>query len=266
MGVIDQQGNIHAGDGKFSVKPAGENGATITAEPTQGELDDDAMDQVALMLGTSPEWDSPSDYLEDIANLVGTSGRPHPGDADPDEYRGEMAAFRANHHTTQVSATSQQLDGLALLLGTNPEWHGADYLEDIANVVARSGRPHPGDCDPGAYRAQIIGRQVDRGTLTSQAARSELTDTMSENIVDWAQMGCVNTWAATPVQDAAGTWSYSPVVTGSYIDPAGNQDWDESSQYDLSDTPGAIVLEQLARCAPAGEPLSPLVAEITGSD
>ena len=177
-----------------------------------------------------------------------------------------MAAFRANHHTTEVSATSRQMDGLALVLGTNPEWHGADYLEDIANLVARSGRPHPGDADPGKYRAQIIGQQVDRGSLTPEAAASELTDTMSENIVDWAQMGCVNTWSATPVQDAAGTWSYSPVVTGSYIDPAGNRDWDESSQYDLSDTPGAIVLEQLARCAPAGAPLQPLVAEITGSD
>lgn len=47
--------------------------------------DSDIIDAIALMLGTNPEWENPSAYLEDIANLIGQV-RQHPGGQDPQEY------------------------------------------------------------------------------------------------------------------------------------------------------------------------------------
>ncbi|MFJ3395362.1 hypothetical protein [Leifsonia aquatica] len=48
--------------------------------------DTNAVDAIANLLGTNPEWSSPADYLEDIANTIAATGRQHPGDADPDTY------------------------------------------------------------------------------------------------------------------------------------------------------------------------------------
>jgi hypothetical protein len=42
--------------------------------------DQQAVDAVATLLGTSAEWDDAADFLDDIANIVGQV-RPHPGDA-----------------------------------------------------------------------------------------------------------------------------------------------------------------------------------------
>lgn len=47
--------------------------------------DSDIVDAIALMLGTNPEWSSPSEFLDDIANLIGRV-RKHPGGQDPQEY------------------------------------------------------------------------------------------------------------------------------------------------------------------------------------
>jgi hypothetical protein len=52
------------------------------------------MDQIALMLGTVDQWDGSADYLEKAADLIAASGRPHPGDADPEEYRDRINALR----------------------------------------------------------------------------------------------------------------------------------------------------------------------------
>jgi hypothetical protein len=48
--------------------------------------DTQAVTRIAFLLGTNPEWSSPADFLEDIANLVAATGRQHPGDADPATY------------------------------------------------------------------------------------------------------------------------------------------------------------------------------------
>lgn len=50
--------------------------------------DTNALDDIALLLGEAPEWNSPADFLDDIAAIVARTGRPHPGDQDPDEYAG----------------------------------------------------------------------------------------------------------------------------------------------------------------------------------
>lgn len=52
-----------------------------------GDMEERVIDAIATMLGTSPEWSS--EYLEDIANLIGVV-RPHPGDKTPAQYRQEF--------------------------------------------------------------------------------------------------------------------------------------------------------------------------------
>ncbi|MEO7017041.1 MAG: hypothetical protein ABI067_10945 [Leifsonia sp.] len=47
---------------------------------------------------------------------------------------------------------TQAVTKIAHLLGTNPEWSSpADFLDDIAALVAATGRQHPGDADPDTY-------------------------------------------------------------------------------------------------------------------
>lgn len=61
-----------------------------------------------------------------------------------------------------VLSDQQALDRIATLLGTQSSWPGADCLEDIANLVGRTERPHPGD-RAATYRAdfkQATGRDV----------------------------------------------------------------------------------------------------------
>jgi hypothetical protein len=265
---IDTQGRSHkpsgsATGGQFAVQSRSDNGVALT--PSGGKaarVDEDAMDQIALTLGTAEEWDGSADYLEEFADQVAASGRPHPGDADPREYRAAIDDLQAAR-SGPASPATRQLDKLALLLGTNAEWDGADYLEAIADMVKASGRPHPGgSIDPGEYQLRITAQQVERGSIPPEDAAQAFTDVMSANIVEWADMGCVNTWTATPVQDASGAWSYSTIVTGAYVSPDGDNEYDESNAFDLAGTPGALALEHLARCSPAGADLAPITVTI----
>ena len=50
--------------------------------------DQQAVDAIAALLGTSAEWSSAADFLESIANVIGAV-RPHPGDA-ADTYRADF--------------------------------------------------------------------------------------------------------------------------------------------------------------------------------
>jgi hypothetical protein len=43
--------------------------------------DREALDAIATRLGTSAEWSGAADFLEDIANIIGETERPHPGGA-----------------------------------------------------------------------------------------------------------------------------------------------------------------------------------------
>lgn len=151
-------------DGRFGTKPGHENSGVDLVDQTApaATTDDDCMDEIALMLGTVEEWDGAADSLEEIANLVERSGRPHPGDTDPAEYVAAFNEMRTARGTAPVSATTRQLDHLALLLGEHEEWDGADYLEDIAQMVEWSGRPHPGGSIPSEeYAVQLANRPAD---------------------------------------------------------------------------------------------------------
>jgi hypothetical protein len=46
-----------------------------------------AVNLIARELGERDDWDSPADILEAIADIVGRTGRPHPGnDPEPETY------------------------------------------------------------------------------------------------------------------------------------------------------------------------------------
>lgn len=53
-----------------------------------------------------------------------------------------------------LATDREALDDLAVMLGTAPEWNGADDLESIANVIGRTERPHPGDASD-SYREEF---------------------------------------------------------------------------------------------------------------
>ena len=209
--------------------------------------DEDVMDAIALALGGAEEWDGSADYLEDIANQVAASGRPHPGDRDPREYRAEMTELKAARDG-EPNPTTRQLDRLALHLGTSAQWDGADCLEVVANMVGASGRPHPGSGDPDAYLVKIAQAQADRAG-SDQEATEILIDAMSTFMAD---QGAVNTWTATPVQNAAGAWSYDTTVVGDKLD---------EQEYDLAGTPGAELLTDLAHYSPTNE-LEPITVNL----
>lgn len=48
--------------------------------------DELAVTSIARMLGSSPTWDSPADFLDSIADIIAATGRQHPGGAEPDTY------------------------------------------------------------------------------------------------------------------------------------------------------------------------------------
>lgn len=68
------------------------------------------LDQMALTLGTSE--DCGADELQRVAELVGQSGRPQPGDVDPDEYIARIANARAARASTFEDAQAEIAEGL----------------------------------------------------------------------------------------------------------------------------------------------------------
>lgn len=51
----------------------------------------------------------------------------------------------------------EALDDLAQWLGTTESWNGGDVCEALADTIAKTGRPHPGDADdyPTQWRAYL---------------------------------------------------------------------------------------------------------------
>lgn len=74
-----------------------------------------ALDEMALTLGTCE--DCGADELQRVAELVGQSGRPQPGDADPDEYIARIANARAARAATFKDAQAAIAEGLENYLG-----------------------------------------------------------------------------------------------------------------------------------------------------
>lgn len=127
----------------------------ITNTPATGRITDEpALDNIATLLGTSPEWQSAADYLDHIADTIATTGRPHPGDQDPDQYQQLLAQHTKTRqlNTTQLNEllaeytdwahTREQLSGREEA-GTPvyaDEWHDSDdtavgILQDLVTAI-----------------------------------------------------------------------------------------------------------------------------------
>jgi len=133
--------------GQFAEKQRPASGISLScpqAHSSQVDADARALDDITRLLGTSPEWSSPGDYLTDIANLAADSGRPHPGFySDTDEFERDWQEYLAGRESTGTP-DEKALDTIVHGLGTEEHW-GATDLEWIAGAVADSGRPHPGE-------------------------------------------------------------------------------------------------------------------------
>lgn len=51
----------------------------------------EALFHVAVLLGAQDEWDSAADYLEAVADIVGRTGLPHPGEPESRQFYREHA-------------------------------------------------------------------------------------------------------------------------------------------------------------------------------
>ncbi|WP_114906622.1 hypothetical protein [Ornithinimicrobium murale] len=137
--------------GKFATKPAGESevalGPSVVPKrqrPWTPETDSLAIDRLAIMLADTDGSESTGDYLEDAANFIAATGRPHPGDADLDTYLRDLVAWadegsdRGRHG--KPSKDTNAINTLALHLARTPDW-SADEVEELSNTVTRTGRP-----------------------------------------------------------------------------------------------------------------------------
>lgn len=98
---IDSLAGLYGED--YAKEQAAEMLAEHQPQPNQYP-DQYALDCLATLLGTSSEWSSAADYLESVADLVGTV-RPHPGNYDADVYA------RVFHERTGRTAPESWIHG-----------------------------------------------------------------------------------------------------------------------------------------------------------
>lgn len=102
------------------------------------------LDSITAQLATTSRWNT-GDDLSDIADKIALTGRPHPGDAD--DYEAQLAQWRKANPCPARSeldaADWHAMNEIATCLGESDSWNSG-HLEDIADEIARSGRPHPG--------------------------------------------------------------------------------------------------------------------------
>src|SRR5665648_1128799 len=226
--------------GQFAATARTEPGVKLTSPPVP--TDDDVMDRIALMLGTVEEWDGSADYLEEIADLIGHTGRPHPGNVESHVYR-RLLAEHASLRATAPSATTKALDAMARELGTTDDW-SADELDEVTNRVIQSGRPScGGGIEPDDYLVRIVEGKAERAPSYEEATEI-LVEGLGTYLAEFADdaptvmLGCT----VTPEQDdETGVWSYS-----TEIEVRGQ---DEDATVDVSGTPAERLLESLARNA-----------------
>lgn len=149
----DEAKHPRGGDGKFATKPATEAQVSLVptrprSNPWTPSTDALAVDRIALMLADTDGSESTGDYLEDAANFIAATGRPHPGDADPDTYADDLIAW-ANEGpdrgtTGSSSKDTNAINSLALHLAETEDW-SADEVEELGLTVTRAGRPEVND-------------------------------------------------------------------------------------------------------------------------
>lgn len=112
------------------------------------------MDAIATTMGVEEQWHGVGDYTQDVADLIGSTGRPHPGNRahDPAGYAAELAAWSAAHAPAPDDPRGvdhEKLNALATYMASSRNW-SADTLEGICEHVAATGRPNPAGAASGA--------------------------------------------------------------------------------------------------------------------
>ena len=82
--------------------------------------------------------DEYQEYQEELSDRIGAEAT-------------DAAFIVANQHSTDTNI----VNAIALMLGTHREWSGADFLEEIANLISLV-REHPGVQDPAAYATRLL--------------------------------------------------------------------------------------------------------------
>lgn len=127
------------------------NGNAPLADPHR---DTKALNQIALTLGRPGSWDGGADYLDEIARVIASTGRPHPGASDAAALSEQLERFKAESPCPSIGRGDwHRLNAITAVLAGSP-W-GPDTLEYVADAVAVSGRPHPGASDGRAYEAAL---------------------------------------------------------------------------------------------------------------
>lgn len=116
------------------------NGNAPQSDPHR---DTKALNQIALTLGRPGSWDGGADYLDEIARVIASTGRPHPGASDAAALPEQLERFKAESPCPSSGRGDwHRLNVITAVLAGSP-W-GPDTLEYVADAVAVSGRPHPG--------------------------------------------------------------------------------------------------------------------------
>jgi len=154
--------------GQFTTKPKGESAVTLAATGIdQRSRDRAALNSMAEMLGVPDHWNGSADYLEEVAELIGSTGRPHPGAVPADRYDAAMNEWRDTHRVRRGEAGYADWSSLNMLarhLGNMDRW-SPDELGLVAHTVSISGRPRPGGRDSGATYLQALEDWQDRGAI-----------------------------------------------------------------------------------------------------
>lgn len=165
--------------GQFGTTTKAASGLSLNGDPKRPPVSDTTtLIRIADMLGADEEWDGSADFLEEVANMVAATGRPHPGDArfdpdlhgdgrEPDDYRAVLAEWEAAQPpaaTPREDADRRTVSRIANALGAPQSW-SSEYLDEVASAVASSGRPHPGTDHGITYATTLqrwnLDRQVD---------------------------------------------------------------------------------------------------------
>lgn len=122
-----------------------------------------AMNEVALTLGRPTSWAEVRRYLEEVAAIVAATGRLRPDDSPRgsiDQAWVQVVQFEADHsrpnEDAQAARDWEALNALAAEL-SDAAWRPR-LLERVAEVVAATGRPHPGGSLHGRAYAAALAR------------------------------------------------------------------------------------------------------------
>lgn len=135
--------------GQFAAGSTTESVASLMPQghrrrPWTPQTDSLAIDRLAIMLADTDGSESTGDYLEDAANFIAATGRPHPGDTDSETYMAELVAWADEGpdrgRAGKPSKDTNSLNTLALHLAATPDW-SADEVEELSKAVTRTGRP-----------------------------------------------------------------------------------------------------------------------------